>query len=43
MNAAAMDTLQYTELDAMEAPDWESFYRGVIVGLGLVGAVVVAT
>ncbi|MGB4136656.1 MAG: MpaA1 family daptide-type RiPP [Microbacterium sp.] len=36
-------SLQYEELDAMEAPSWDSFYRGVILGLAVVGAVVAAT
>ncbi len=36
-------TLQYEELDAMDAPSWDSFYKGVLAGLGLVGVAVIAT
>lgn len=44
MNAAAStEALRFVELDELEAPSWESFYQGALVGIGLVGAVVVAT
>ncbi|KJL25640.1 MpaA1 family daptide-type RiPP [Microbacterium foliorum] len=29
--------IQFEELDEMEAPSWESFYQGVIVGVGVIG------
>lgn len=29
--------LQFEELDALEAPSWESFYQGVLSGLAVVG------
>ncbi|MFE7195335.1 MpaA1 family daptide-type RiPP [Microbacterium oxydans] len=30
-------TIQFQELDAMEAPSWDSFYQGVIGALVLIG------
>ncbi|MGC0368141.1 MULTISPECIES: MpaA1 family daptide-type RiPP [unclassified Microbacterium] len=36
--------LQFEELDALEAPSWESFYQGVLAGLTVVGiGVAIAT
>ncbi|ALX65548.1 MpaA1 family daptide-type RiPP [Microbacterium sp. XT11] len=37
MNESAMSRIQFQELDAMEAPSWESFYQGVIGALVLIG------
>lgn len=31
--------IQFEELDEMEAPSWESFYQGVLIGIGLVAIV----
>ncbi|WP_442921949.1 MpaA1 family daptide-type RiPP [Microbacterium sp. SA39] len=28
--------IHFQELDEMEAPSWESFYKGVLGGLGLI-------
>lgn len=35
--------LQFEALEAMDAPSWESFYHGILAGLGLVGIGVIAT
>jgi hypothetical protein len=36
--------LQFEELDALETPSWESFYKGVLAGLAVVGVgVAIAT
>lgn len=35
-SAAISSPLQFEELDARETPSWESFYQGVLVGLGAV-------
>jgi len=37
MNDRAVNSIQFQELDAMEAPSWESFYQGVIGALVLIG------
>ncbi|WP_277951327.1 MpaA1 family daptide-type RiPP [Microbacterium lacticum] len=39
MESTAVMSLEFEELDAMEAPSWESFYQGVLVGLGIIGIV----
>ncbi|MGM1018375.1 MAG: MpaA1 family daptide-type RiPP [Actinomycetota bacterium] len=44
MNACANATsLRFEELDALDAPSWESFYQGMLAGLGVVGVAVIAT
>ncbi len=35
--------LRFEELDEMDALGWEAFYEGVLVGLGIMGAVAAAT
>lgn len=40
MNAAG---LRYEELEALDAPSWESFYQGMVAGVGLIGIIAVAT
>lgn len=37
MNESTEMTIRFQELDAMEAPSWDSFYRGVIGALVLIG------
>ncbi|WP_164878183.1 MpaA1 family daptide-type RiPP [Microbacterium enclense] len=36
--------LRFEELDALDTPSWESFYKGVLAGLAVVGmGVAIAT
>lgn len=37
MNDDTATRIQFQELDAMDAPSWESFYQGVIGALVLIG------
>lgn len=37
MNESTENRLRFQELDAMEAPSWESFYQGVLSALVLIG------
>jgi hypothetical protein len=37
MNESAEKRIRFQELDAMEAPSWDSFYKGVIGALVLIG------
>lgn len=37
MNESAEKRLQFHELDAMDAPSWDSFYKGVLGALVLIG------
>lgn len=37
MDEKGGDRIQFHELDTMEAPSWESFYRGVTSALILIG------
>lgn len=41
MKSTADPQIHFQELDAMEAPNWESFYTGVLTAMGfiLMGAV----
>jgi hypothetical protein len=36
-------TLQFEELDQLDAPSWESFYQGLLAGIAAVGIVLAAT
>lgn len=36
-------TLQFEELDQLDAPSWDSFYQGLLTGIAVVGIVVAAT
>ncbi len=43
-NLTMSPQLQFEELDALDAPSWESFYQGVLAGLAVVGiGVAIAT
>ena len=35
-SAALSHQLQFEELDALDAPSWESFYQGALTGLAAV-------
>ncbi|WP_259976761.1 MpaA1 family daptide-type RiPP [Microbacterium sp. p3-SID336] len=37
MNTDVDTRIRFEELDAMEAPSWESFYKGVLGALVLIG------
>ena len=37
MNESSEKRIRFQELDAMEAPSWDSFYKGVIGALVLIG------
>lgn len=37
MNDDTVSRIQFEELEAMDAPSWESFYQGVIGALVLIG------
>ncbi len=37
MNESVGTRLQFRELEQMDAPSWDSFYRGVIGALVLIG------
>ncbi|MFF1538835.1 MpaA1 family daptide-type RiPP [Microbacterium sp. NPDC058269] len=37
MGERVENTIQFQELDTMEAPSWESFYQGAIGALVLIG------
>lgn len=37
MNNSPAERIQFHELEAMEAPSWESFYQGAISALVLIG------
>lgn len=37
MNDDTVNSIQFQELDAMDAPSWDSFYKGVIGALVLIG------
>lgn len=38
MNSNVEMQIRFEELDEMEAPSWESFYKGTISALVLIGA-----
>ncbi|WP_367823587.1 MULTISPECIES: MpaA1 family daptide-type RiPP [unclassified Microbacterium] len=37
MNESVHTSVQFQELEAMDAPSWESFYQGAISALVLIG------